>query len=90
MYKDEDVKKAYFKERYNNNKDMYKQSRTDYWKKYAMKQLQKEEVTEEEIRQCKNNYYRKYRKDNPEIIRRTLHNFWERKKAEKRGQKNES
>lgn len=82
MYKDDNVKREYFKQRYANNKDMYKKSRNNYWTNYARKKLNKEDVTDEEIRECRNAYYTEYRKNNPDIIQKNLDDFWSRRKAE--------
>lgn len=79
MYKSEDVKKAYFAERYRKNKDKYKENQALYWENKTKELLGKSEVTEEEIRQCYNDYHKKYRKRNPEKVKKNMDNFWNRK-----------
>lgn len=79
MYKDESAKRAYFRDRYRKNKDMYKNIQSNYWINYAKKRLGKNEVTDEEVRQCKNLYYKEYRKNNPDIIKKNLEDCYARK-----------
>lgn len=79
MYKDEEVKKAYFAERYKKNKDKYKANQALYWENKTKELLGKDDVTEEEIRQCYNEYHRKYRKQNAERTKQNTDNFWKRK-----------
>lgn len=76
MYKDEEVKRMYFKKRYEQNKDSYKQQREAYWVRYAKKKLNKEDVTEEEVKECRNAYYREYRKAHPKETKEIIENFW--------------
>ena len=84
MYASEEAKRAYFKDRYKNFKEDYKAANASYWEKYARKKLNKLEVTEEEIRLCRNEYYREYRAKHPkqtkEIQDRFYENWNERKK----------
>lgn len=82
MYKSKEAKQAYFKERYKNNKDKYKQASDSYWVKYAREQLQKDDVTEDEIRLCKNDYYKKYRKEHSTAVKKNMDDFWKRKAEE--------
>lgn len=85
MYKNEDAKRAYFKNRYKTHKDDYRVQRDTYWERYAKRILGKEEVTEQEVKDCKNAYYREYRKNNKEQTDATNKRFWENqaKKLEK-------
>ncbi len=76
MYASEDAKKEYFAKRYQFNKDMYKRNQNNYWENYAKRKLEKDEVTEEEIRQCKNAYYREYRQKNKKADNKIKENFW--------------
>ena len=82
MYKSADAKKAYFQERYQNNKDKYKEAHKNFWLKYTREQLQKEDVTEDEIRLCKNDYYKKYRKAHSTAVKKNMDDFWKRKAME--------
>lgn len=82
MYKSADAKKAYFQERYQNNKDRYKEANKNFWVKYAREQLNKEDVTDEEIRRCKNEYYKQYRREHSTIVKKNMDNFWKRKAME--------
>lgn len=82
MYSNEDVKKAYFAERYKKQKDKYKATQAAYWENKTKETLGKDEVTEEEIRQCYNEYFRSYRKKNVERTKKNADNFWERKRNE--------
>lgn len=76
MYKSEDAKRAYFANRYQNKKEEYKQSQNNYWINYAKKQLNKEDVTDEEVKKCRNEYYRNYRRNNNNRIQNITSNFW--------------
>ena len=82
MYKSKEAKQAYFKERYNKNKDKYKKASDNYWVKYTREQLQKDDVTEDEIRLCKNDYYKKYRKAHSTAVKKNMDDFWKRKAEE--------
>ena len=82
MYKDENVKKLYFQNRYKHQKDRYKTNQDNYWKRYTMKKLQKSDVTEEEIKTCKNQYYKEYRDTHKERIQEINNKFWENKAKE--------
>ena len=44
--------------------------------------LNKEDVTEEEVRQCKNAYYREYRQKNKRTVEKNMDDFWKRKADE--------
>lgn len=79
MYKSEEVKKAYFAERYRKNKEKYKANQALYWENKTKETLGKDIVTEEEIRQVYNDYHKQYRKKNPEIIKKNTNDFWGRK-----------
>lgn len=79
MYKDENVKKEYFKNHYELNKTRYKQNMKNYWSNYAKKKLQKDDVTEDEIKQCMNEYYKEYRQTHKEQVNKNMENFWKRK-----------
>lgn len=79
MYKSEEVKKAYFAERYKKNKDKYKANQALYWENKTKELLGKDDVTEEEIKQCYNEYHRKYRQQNAERTKQNTDNFWKRK-----------
>lgn len=76
MYASEDAKRAYFAHRYKYNKDMYKENQNNYWRNYAKKRLGKDDVSDEEIRQCKNAYYREYRQKNKKADAKIKENFW--------------
>lgn len=82
MYKSADAKKAYFQERYKKNKERYAKANEEHWIKYTKKKLNKEDVTEEEIRLCKNEYYREYRQRNKSKVQKNLDDFWQRKADE--------
>ena len=82
LYKDEAVKKAYFQNRYQENKDNYKKQRETYWVRYAKRQLNKDNVTDKEVKECRNAYYREYRRTHKEQTNATLNRFWE-KQAQK-------
>lgn len=78
MYKSEEAKKAYFAERYRKNKEKYKANQKLYWENKTKEWLGKDDVTEEEIKQCYNNYHKEYRHANPKTIKQNMNNFWER------------
>lgn len=82
MYKSEEAKKEYFRKRYQNNKEKYAKATSDFWVKYAREQLGKDDVTDAEIKACKNTYYREYRRTHKEEIKKNIEDFW-RRKAEK-------
>ena len=82
MYSNNDVKKAYFAERYKNNKDKYKVNQNLYWEKKAKEILQRDFVTEEDIRKVYNEYHREYRRKHAEQTKNTTDKFW-KKQAEK-------
>ena len=82
MYKSADAKRDYFKKRYENNKEKYAKANEEHWIKYARKTLNKEDVTEDEVRQCKNAYYREYRRNNKKSIEKNMDDFWKRKAME--------
>ena len=82
MYSSEEAKKAYFQNRYKNQKDRYKINQDNYWKKYAMKKLQKIDVTDEEVKYCKNQYYKEYRDTHKEEVQKTNEKFWNNKAKE--------
>ena len=82
MYKSEEVKKEYFKKRYNEQKDRYKTNQYNYWKNYARKSLGKPDVTEEEVKACRNQYYKEYRDSHKEQIQKINNKFWENKAEE--------
>lgn len=82
MYKSADAKKAYFQERYKKNKERYAKANKEHWVKYTKKKLNKDDVTEEEIRLCKNEYYREYRREHSTVIKKNMDNFWKRKAME--------
>ena len=50
--------------------------------KYTREQLQKDDVTEDEIRLCKNDYYKKYRKAHSTAVKKNMDDFWKRKAEE--------
>ncbi len=77
MYKSEEDKRAYFKERYKTHKDRYVKASNNYWYNYACKRLGKIEVSDEEIRQCKNAYYREYRAAHPVETKQTQARFYQ-------------
>lgn len=79
MYKNEEVKKAYFAERYRTHKEQYKANQALYWENKAKQALGKDSVTEEEIRQVYNDYHKQYRKRKPEVVKKNTDDFWERK-----------
>ena len=83
MYKSEDAKREYFRTRYQNNKERYAKANDRYWIKYAKEKLNKEDVTEEEVKLCRNEYYRQYRKNNKESIQKNMEDFWKRKVEER-------
>ena len=87
MYKDENVKKEYIKRRYKEQKDRYNINQYNYWANYARKKLNKQDVTEEEIKSCKNQYYKEYRDSHKEQIKKTNERFW-KNKAEELGNEN--
>lgn len=82
MYKSADAKRDYFKKRYENNKEKYAKANEEHWIKYARKMLNKEDVTEDEVRQCKNAYYREYRQKNKRTVEKNMDDFWKRKADE--------
>lgn len=77
MYKNKEDKKAYFRDRYKNHKEDYVKASNNYWFNYACKRLNKTDVTDEEIRQCKNAYYREYRATHPVETKRIQAKFYE-------------
>ena len=82
MYKSADAKKAYFKERYNNNKERYKKANEQHWIKVTREKLGKEDVTEEEVKQVRNEYYKEYRRTHKAEIQKHTEDFWKRKVLE--------
>lgn len=82
MYKSEEAKKEYFRKRYQNNKEKYAKATSDFWVKYARKQLGKEDVTDTEIRTCRNAYYREYRRTHRNEVKKNIDDFWKRKAME--------
>lgn len=76
MYKNEEDKRAYFKKRYEEHKDKYIKASNNYWYNYACKKLNKDDVTDDEIRLCKNQYYREYRAKHQEEIKATQQRFY--------------
>lgn len=77
MYKNEEAKKAYFKDRYQNFKEDYKKANENYWVRYARKRLGKPDVTEDEVRECRNTYYREYRAAHPKETKEIQERFYE-------------
>ena len=56
----------YYKDYYTNNKQQMKKNKEKYWVKKTRIKLNKDDVTEEEVKACKNEYYRQYRKNSSE------------------------
>ena len=82
MYSNEEAKREYFRNRYRTQKERYKKNQSNYWKNYAIRKLGKEDVTEEEIKHCKNQYYKEYRDTHKEEVEQINNKFWENKAKE--------
>lgn len=82
MYSNEEAKRAYFKKRYREQKNLYKANQYVYWERYAKRQLGKEDVTEEEVKKCRNQYYKEYRDTHKEQIKKINDKFWNNKTEE--------
>jgi len=82
MYKSEEAKKEYFRKRYQNNKEKYAKATSDFWVKYTREQLGKDDVTEAEIKACRNAYYREYRRTHRDEVKKNIDDFWKRKAME--------
>ncbi len=76
MYRNEAAKRAYFQNRYKKQKDKYKKNQENYWINKTKTILGKDDVTDEEVKECRNNYYREYRKNHQEEIKNIEDNFW--------------
>lgn len=79
MYNSKEKMREYFKKRYADNKERFKIAQANYWVKYAKQQLNKEDVTEEEVKKCKNNYYQHYRDTHKDETNRYARNCYNRK-----------
>lgn len=69
--------RAYHRNRYANNPNAQKNASSKYWYNKACKILGKENVTDEEVKQVKCNYYKQYRDEHKEKIQSKLNQYWE-------------
>ena len=74
-----EVYRAYHRNRYANNPEAQKSASNKYWHSKACKMLGKNNVSDEEIKQVKNNYYKQYRNEHKEEIEKKMNEYWERK-----------
>lgn len=76
MFSTEEAKKAYFKDRYANNKDKYKKNAYNTWYNRAKIKFDTEFPTDEQVKETRNEYYREYRKNHPKETKDIMNNFY--------------
>ena len=76
MFVDPEKKKAYFKKRYEENKEMYKKNNINKWRAKAIQKFGCIEPSPEQLRIVRNEYYREYRKKNKDKIQEINARFY--------------
>jgi hypothetical protein len=72
------TKNAYYQEYYKQNAKKQAHANYEYWYKKAKVKYHTETPSNEQIRETRNEYYRNYRKNKPEIIKKNQEDFFRR------------